>query len=423
MEYIKQIIKNEVNKLDETEVDIFKKSIEEMFNNLIDSVANKHREIEKSIENSFKNMRKEMYFSSTLIQINELKYYGDVFYPIVEEKDKYSYNNILDSIKNNEKVKLGKLYFGNSALYGIDENKVFYGGIVSGEKTYDVGFKLTKFEGYNDEIKKLYKYSKNNFLNWTTPNMPFINFFYELELVEYPEELTMVDVIDDLYYNLEEYEGEYKTNMCPVWSIKKIEKINSKDSTLVSTGVHRYKTGLNNENTIVFINKNYKIYGLDYDFEGILELTVNKPDLKVLDYYLIENMIDLKNYNNSFPIWTNKKSHVSFLGSYSSFYNQRIRSLGEIRRILNSMDGAKDFILREVYVVEKYGYDKNIDTYEINGYITEDLRDEEKKDFMILAFQKDNIDNFTYGILSYITSEIQILFPEYKCIGEIEWII
>lgn len=419
MEYIKQIIKNEVNKLDENEVDIFKKSIEEMFNNLIDSVANKHREIEKSIENSFKNLKKEMYFSSTLIQINELKYYGDRFYPVIEEKERYSYENILYSLKNNEKVTLEKLYFGNFTLNNINEDKVFYGGIVSGEKTYDIGFKLTKFEGYKEEVKTLYKYSKNNFLTWSTPNMPYINSFYELELMEYPEELATVDVIDDLYYNLEEYEGEYKTNMCPVWSIKKFEKINSKDSTRISTGVYRYKTGLNNGNTTVFINKDYKIYGLDYDFEGILELTINKPDLKVLNYYLIEEKTDVKNYNNTFPIWTNKKSHT-FLGSYSSFYNQRIRSLGEIRRILSSMNGAKDFILQEIYVIEKYRYDKNIRTYEINEYITEDLRDEEKKDFMITVFQKENIDNFTYGVLSYIISEIQILFPEYRCVGEIE---
>ena len=65
-----------------------------------------------------------MYFSSTLIQINELKYYSDQLNPIIEEKEKYSYENILNSIKNNEKIKFAKLYFNNSNLNHIDENKV-----------------------------------------------------------------------------------------------------------------------------------------------------------------------------------------------------------------------------------------------------------------------------------------------------------
>lgn len=419
MEHIKQIIKNEVNMLDEKEIDIFKKSIEEMFNNLIDSVENKHQEIEKSIKNSFKNLKKEMYFSSTLIQINELKYYSDQLNPIIEEKEKYSYENILNSIKNNEKIKFAKLYFNNSNLNHIDENKVFNGGLISGEKTYDIGFKLTKFEGYKEEVKSLYKYSKNNFLSWTTPNMPYMNSFYELELIEYPEELRNLNTIDDFYYNLEEYEGEYKTNICPVWSIRKIEKLNSTDFTLISKGVYRYKTGLDDKNIIIFINSDYKIYGIDYDYENILELTINKIDLKNLNYYLLEEKINIKNYNNFFPIWTNKKSET-FLNSYSNFYNQRIRSLGEIRRIINSMDGAKEFVIKEIYVVEKHKYKKQLKTYEINEYIISDLRNQKNKDFMVLIFQNDNIDNFSYDILSYIISEIQILFPEYNCVGELE---
>lgn len=419
MEHIKQIIKNEVNMLDEKEIDIFKKSIEEMFNNLIDSVENKHQEIEKSIKNSFKNLKKEMYFSSTLIQINELKYYSDQLNPIIEEKEKYSYENILNSIKNNEKIKFAKLYFNNSNLNHIDENKVFNGGLISGERTYDIGFKLTKFEGYKEEVKSLYKYSKNNFLSWTTPNMPYMNSFYELELIEYPEELRNLNTIDDFYYNLEEYEGEYKTNICPVWSIRKIEKLNSTDFTLISKGVYRYKTGLDDKNIIIFINSDYKIYGIDYDYENILELTINKIDLKNLNYYLLEEKINIKNYNNFFPIWTNKKSET-FLNSYSNFYNQRIRSLGEIRRIINSMDGAKEFVIKEIYVVEKHKYKKQLKTYEINEYIISDLRNQKNKDFMVLIFQNDNIDNFSYDILSYIISEIQILFPEYNCVGELE---
>jgi len=79
--------------------------------------------------------------------------------------------------------------------------------------------------------------------------------------------------------------------------------------------------------------------------------------------------------------------------------------------------------LREIYVTSEYQVNNGIKTKDINEFIIKDIRDEEKKDFMIMVFSKDNQDKFTYKVLNYIVSEIQILFPEYKCVGEIEWTI
>lgn len=422
MEHIKQIIKNEINMLKEDEVDIFKKSIEEMFTNLVESVNTKHQSIEESIENSYKNLKNQLYFSSTLIQVNELKYYGDEFYPIVKEKNRYSYENILESIHNNEKIKLAKLFFESSYLNEIDENRVFSGSISTEEKTYDVEVKLTKFETYKNELKDLYNYSKNNFLTWTTPNMPFLNSFFEVELIDFPQELIDAEEILDIQFDLESLEGKYIKNLCPVWSIKKEIKINSSEPTLIFKDVYRYKTGLDNSVIPIFINENYRIFGLDFDFSNNLEISINIPNIKEFNYYLIEKKNSIKSNNNVYPIWSNEKSE-NFLSSYSSFYNQRIRSLGEIRRVLHSINDARDFILKEVYVTEREKYEREIVTYEINEWLSKDLRDEARKDLMILIFQKDIIDSFTTAILSFIISEIQLLFPEYLCVGEIEWII
>lgn len=419
MEHIKQIIKNEVNKLKEDEVDIFKKSIEEMFTNLIESVNSKHQSIEKSIENSYKNLKNQLYFSSTLIQINELKYYGDEFYSIVKEKDRYSNENILESIENNEKIKIAKLFFESSYLNEIDENRIFSGNISTEEKTYNIGVKLTKFEAYKNEVKNLYNYSKNNFLTWTTPNMPFLNSFFEVEVTDFPQELLDAQEILDFQFDLELLEGKYINNLCPVWNIKKETKINSSDPTLVSKDVYRYKTGLDNGVIPVFINENYRIYGLDFDFSHNLEISTNTANIKEFSYYLVEKKNPNKSNNNIYPIWSNEKSE-SFLNSYSSFFNQRIRSLGEIRRVLHSINDAREFVLKEIYVTERRKYKKDIETYEINEWFSKDLRDEERKDLMILIFQKDNTDSFTTAILSFIVSEIQLLFPEYLCVGEIE---
>lgn len=419
MNHIKKIIKNEVGSLNEDEMDIFKRSIEDMFLNLAESISVKQKDLEKSIENSMKSIKSEITITSTLISTNEIKYYSDVFFPVINEKENYSNESILKAIKNGEEIKINKLFFENNPIEMIDEDKVFFGGINSGEINYEIKLKLVKYNGYKDEVKKIYSYCKNNFIKWNTPNMPYLNKFYELEIIEISGNIDDIEQIDDIYFNLEELEGEYTKNLCAVWNIKKIEQLNSKDPVLMSKGIFRHKTGLSNRDNAIIINKDYRILSLDYDNENILELTTNKSEIKVWNFYFIDNPEYNKKYSNGlFPVWTNK-INKNFISQYSEFYNQRIRSMAEIRKILKSMEGAGDFMLKDISVVDFYSNNQEFFTYEVNDYIIDDIRENSKIDFMIIQFEVEEKNHFSMDILSYITSEIQLIFPEYKCVGEL----
>ena len=59
MDYIKKVTKESITDLNKDEVEIFKKSVEHMFLNLIDSINSKNSDIEKSIVNSFNSMKNE----------------------------------------------------------------------------------------------------------------------------------------------------------------------------------------------------------------------------------------------------------------------------------------------------------------------------------------------------------------------------
>ncbi len=72
MEHIKKIIKEEVPKLTELEMSLFKNSIENMFNNLIESISEKHKKIEDNIKNSFESMDNSFNFYSTIVNTNEI---------------------------------------------------------------------------------------------------------------------------------------------------------------------------------------------------------------------------------------------------------------------------------------------------------------------------------------------------------------
>lgn len=416
MEHLKKIIKEEVPKLTELEMSLFKDSIENMFNNLIESISQKHERIEENIKNSFEGLDNSFSFYSTIVSVNEINYYDGILFPLIDEKNRYDFDKILKNIKDNNEIKLGKILYFEEKL--LDEEREFQGKIFSENQSFKIRFKLIRFDGYREEVKKLYNYSKNNFFSWTTPNMPFLNSFFEIELSYADEEVYKIEEIKNITFDFEELEEKIKFNFCPLWSIEKIHKITSMDAIWIGENKYRYKTGINNLEKTIFINNNYKIHGLDYDEKNILEITIDKSNLKELSCYIIKKNNEIPIKNNIYPLWTNNK-RLTFVSGFNNRFNNRIRSIGEIRRILLTMEGAKGFNLVEVKVFPKKDYENKTCTFEINSFIEKDIRNEETKELMILTFECNEIKEFLLGELSYIISEFQIYFPEYRCVGEL----
>lgn len=416
MEHIKKIIKEEVPKLTELEMSLFKNSIENMFNNLIESISEKHKKIEDNIKNSFESMDNSFNFYSTIVNTNEINYYDGILFPLIEEKNRYNFDEILKNMRANNETKLGKILYCEEKM--LDEEREFQGEISSAYENFNIKFKLKRFDGYREELKKLYHYSNNNFYSWATPNMPFLNSFFEIELSYADEKVYKIEEIENITFDFEELEEDIKFNFCPLWSIEKIHKITSMDAVWIGENKYRYKTGINNFGKTIFINNNYKIHGLDYDEKNILEITIDKSNLKELSCYIIKKNNEIPIKNNIYPLWSNNKN-VTFISGFNNRFNQRIRSLGEIRRILLTMEGAKGFNLVEIKVFPQRDYENKTSTFEINSFVEKDIRNEETKELVIFSFECNEIKEFLLGELSYIISEFQIYFPEYRCVGEL----
>ena len=95
-----------------------------------------------------------------------------------------------------------------------------------------------------------------------------------------------------------------------------------------------------------------------------------------------------------------------------------IRTKGEIARLLKAYELSKDLIFQNVEVRDKY--EKEPATIDYNFFIDDNTRIDSNKRVMILKFKPLDRDNYlVYDKMSFLISEIQILYPEYKCIGEL----
>ena len=94
----------------------------------------------------------------------------------------------------------------------------------------------------------------------------------------------------------------------------------------------------------------------------------------------------------------------------------RLRNKNEIRRILNSYKDVKKYFkfLDVIISDEEIKYE---DTYETNEFIVDEFKLKGRNSKMYFIFTPLIKDSFTEDILSFIISDMQLYFPEYKCIG------
>jgi hypothetical protein len=95
-----------------------------------------------------------------------------------------------------------------------------------------------------------------------------------------------------------------------------------------------------------------------------------------------------------------------------------IRTKGEIARKVNSFEASKDFELIDVEI--KPAKNGHGITYDMNFFISDDIRVGNDKKVMVLRFRANTKESYiTQDVLSFLVSEIQMYFPEYECEGEL----
>ena len=71
-------------------------------------------------------------------------------------------------------------------------------------------------------------------------------------------------------------------------------------------------------------------------------------------------------------------------------------------------------------LLELEQYQKIQQTTDYNHFIDENIRIDKFKKVMLIKFQTKDRENYlVLDKMSFLVSEIQVLFPEYHCVGEI----
>src|SRR5690606_2331641 len=121
----------------------------------------------------------------------------------------------------------------------------------------------------------------------------------------------------------------------------------------------------------------------------------------------------------SYALMSNRQRD-DFISNYGRRQGQVVRSKGEIVRIIHSFAVSEWLELVDVEIRPPSA--RPALTYELNRFITDEVRVDNGKWRMCLKFNyRDSGRELGYlaeDMMSFLVSEVQMSFPEYRCEGE-----
>lgn len=301
-----------------------------------------------------------------------------------------------------------------------NSDRIFVGKIHTDKSSHEVHVRLQQNTKYLKQIEELYNLFLINNFSWRTIHHPYVYKFFDV-ILEGEASFTLEEdeVVEEINIFLEEFEEYKRVDMVPYWSIKKlpeeitafpvpaIDRINYEHQIpLNRLGNHHYLVD-SDDKSIVYIKRSED------------ELVIVSTKNEVIEWNLIQIAQKTKKTieNYSYELLSNQK-YGGFVDKYARKYNKTIKSPAEITRIAKAYYWNENFQLTNIEFVENSQLRDRAETYKLNTFVHDYIRDKTTKRNMILTFKATGKTSFiSRDKLSFLIAEIQFFFPEFECFG------
>lgn len=406
---------------------LLKQIMNSVFEALEEYSKDRLHDLEKRVFNEVPYIKEKYNIYSTIVKRHKLDITDEFLYPILNEdtvEKVYDVAEILESLENKKQKNMFKIFLKCDYLKFkefIDNNFNIKGCIKTDKKIHEAHFKVVVNTQYMDKVGKLYKSFIKSNIPWTTINNPYIHKVANVVLVGVEDKIEEDENITTIEVDFGEYKEYVEYDMVPLWNVKElilkcggfpvpcIDKVwYEHELSIVDEGT---KNGYlideeeSDVNYVTFTKKTVIISSIidksiNWNLLGIID--AHKNQKQKYEYELMSNEVDVS--------FANK---LAFEKSYT------IKTKTELARVINSYKVSKYLKFNEVKLTTDYSEEYK-QTYEVNDFIIDEIREENIKKSLILYFEPVNKENYlNKDILSFLVSEVQLLYPEYKCEGRL----
>ena len=416
---------NQIKDLEERVV--LKKIMNSVFSSLEEYSEERFNELEKRVFNELPYVKEKYTIYSTIIKKNKIDPTDDFLYPILSEDMEEKIcdtKEILKVLEEKEPKNMFKIFLKCDYLIFkefINNDFKIKGIIETNKKVHEAYFKVVKNEQYTGKVSKLYRSFINSNITWTTVNNPYIQKFADVVLIGCQDKIESDESVIKIEVDFGEYSKYVEYDMVPFWNIKElslkcsgypmpcIDKVNSEHNiSIVKEG---------KENGYLVDYENPDINGVTFTKESVI-ISAAMEDSTLWKLLCIVACDKKKIPRYEYELMTNEVN-VNFSNKLSFEKPYTIKTKTELARVINSFKAAKYLKFNNVKLTESY-QEKLKETYDVNEFIIDEIRDENIKKILILSFEP--VDKESYlnkDILSFLVSEVQFLYPEYECEGRL----
>ncbi|MCL2610572.1 MAG: hypothetical protein FWE02_02730 [Defluviitaleaceae bacterium] len=385
-----------------------KKAIDDMYKNTITYNENMHNKLKDRIYKEI-DSNSSFYIYTSAEEIEQIDPIDEFLSPMIPadlESAEYNLAEINHNIKNGQHFTLATVFMecDYQTFNDLLKNKKTYKGeIITDTNIYEIQFFIERSTKYIDEIEKLYRIFQSNGVKWRTVNCPFAYKYIDIII---KEELAMEGNIQEIIINLGEYEPYKRPGVIPLWNMTNVTIENPSNYMPVIDRLifeHEIKLDSSINGYLLASYSNDYLYHRRQEEEFII--VTSKETEEALNILKVNNPSNFRKNSYAYEVLSNKNmlSPKPIIKTKSEILNL-IKSYGMI--------GLFDIQILEIY--------KRVEqTQNLNKFLDNNVRSDAHKKVMLLTFEGNERDFLIYDKMSFLISEIQLFFPEYRLVGEL----
>lgn len=424
---MEEMIKEEISRISGLqERVVFKDIVERLFLSLYETNQEMYRELESRIMDDLVFDLNRYQITVGIVERAYLDPSHHLLSPIREEDMAVSSYDVLEMRRRMEEEgrSLAGTYFMEYDYLEIQkflEKGKIGGRIYTDAGDYPAEFRVGKNEAYLQEINHLYEVFVSNGVPWQTVNAPYLYKFVNVYLEKLPEEITPAQKILKIEPDLEEFAQRAYDNYIPIWNVWKLT-MDSVGFPVPCEDHKSYEHAISireyGSEHVYLIDDTAHIYSVRQR-ENKLIVMGEEAEARKWQVYMIRNGAIRRFDRYTYPLMTNQRKD-EFLERFGRRQGRRVRTEGELSRFIGSF-GMEDYVVYEGYeILDRENRGEASETYAMNGFILDEIRDRDYGKRLVLLFRKKGASTFLLrDIMSFLVSEVQLMYSEYRCEGRL----
>lgn len=343
--------------------------------------------------------------------------------PICAEDINQDYPTVSECLNTKEPVPVERVFQRQNTQETLkfeQEGSVYHGTVTVEKGTFPATFSIKRSQRYLNKIEHLYQIFHANHIPWSTVCAAYLYKMFDVYLsdVEGMEQCDGEKIIS-VSIDFGAYDPFLLRGMLPLWNLKNIEVSTSMYPSPCMDHIHYEHR--------IFAHRltpscNYLVANLDRVLQNVRlvdgDMLITCQEKGPANWELIQVNPESHKLRYEYQPLVNQPA-ASFASNLSSLYQQGVKTRGELRRVILSYgyDSVVSFQTVELGASKS----KIQETYDMDQFITDELRKREKQETMLLHFTAADPGNFlNMDIMSFLVTKAQKLFPEYHCVGVLD---